>query len=413
MTDTPIYEQPRIPGVKYKPETRFRQETTVIDGRPSTRDVRYMVMVPQPPRDWYRLIMRGAIGLAVVVTSAATVGTTASVGGQLKELLHPAIAYGVGVVFTATWLVCLGLEWALMQTDPQRAKAPRVVGWIALVISMCAVFSYGYDHQEEVAGGVGACLDLLAKGLWALVFYAQSVPLRPGVEHWVREQQQEEAGQARLARQISRLQSERAYHQAVGGRAYEAAGAILTQAEPAPALPAPAPVVHAAPASQAAAPVPPAPPVPPVVPAPQPPVQPSGHTGHAAGQPSAPAAAQAPATPVSGQPTGQTSAQVGGPAPAAVPDPSGQGAGQTPPVSGQQQSPKLPANVTELFGATKIATIRNALAKDPDISDEDLAEIVRQAHGDAKNLLDNVRRQRQREENPQPRAKSRPRRKTS
>lgn len=406
MTDTPIYEQPRIPGVKYKPETRHYEETTVIDGKPSTRRVPYQVLVPQPPRDWYGLIIRGVTGLAVGITGLAVIGTTASVGGQLAEILHPVIAYGVGVVFTATWLACLGLEWAMCQTDPKRATPARVGGWIALVISMVAVFSYGHDHGQDIAGGVGACLDLLAKGLWALLIYAQNVPLGEGVTHWFSEQQQQAAAQSRLARQLSRLNSDRAYQQAVGGREYEAAGAIITTREPTPALPAPTPVVHPAPAAQAPAPVPAAPHVPPVVPAPQPPVPP------VSGQPSVPVAPQAPVPPVSGQPAGQTSAQAGGPTPAAVPDPSGQGAGQTPPPSGQQ-SPKLPANVTELFGATKIATIRNALAKDPDISDEDLADIVRQAHGDAKNLLDNVRRQRQREENPQPRAKTRTRRKTS
>lgn len=402
MTDTPpVYEQPRIPGVKYKPETRHYEETTVIDGRPSTRQVPYQVLVPQPPRDWYGLVIRGVTGLAVGITGLAVIGTTASVGGQLAEILHPVIAYGVGVVFTATWLACLGLEWAMCQTDPKRATPARVGGWIALLISMAAVFSYGHDHGQDVAGGVGACLDLLAKGLWALLIYAQNVPLGEGVTHWFSEQQQQAAAQSRLARQLARLNSFKAYQQAVGGREYEAAGAIITTRENAPALPAPAPVpapVEAPVVAPVAAPVPAAAPVP------QPPVQPSGQPGHGAGQAPAPAAAQAPVPPVSGQPAGQPSAQATAPDPTTVPDPSGQPGGQGPDTSGQQP-PKLPANVTELFGETRVATIRNALAKDPDISDETLTDLVRQAHGDSKNLADNVRRARQREENPQPRAR--------
>lgn len=350
VNDSPIYEQPRIPGVKYKPEPRFRQETTVIDGKASTRDVRYMVMVPQPPRDWYRLIIRGVTGLAIGITSLAAVGTTASVGGQLTEILHPVISYGVGLVFTATWLACLGLEWALSQTDPQRAVPPRIAGWVALLISMGAVFSYGYDHGQQVAGGVGACLDLLAKGLWALLIYAQSTPLSEGIAHWVRDQQQEAAGQARLARQISRLNSERAYQQAVGGTAFQAAGAIITQAEPAPALPAPAPV------APAAAPVPAAPPVPPVTPAPQPPVQPV-------------------------------------PVPAAVPVPA---PAAVPPVT----PPPAPPAVS-LVGGSIAATVRQALVDHPEWEEKanvaDLIKHVEGIHGADPKLIGTVPRTRDRD----------------
>lgn len=389
--------QPRIPGVRYKTETRYRQETTVIDGRTSTRNVPYQVDVPQPPRDWDRVIIRGVTGLAIGITGLAVIGTTASVGGQLSEILHPVISYGVGVVFTATWLACLGIEWVMSQTDPKRALPARVGGWIALVISMLAVFSYGHDHGQNIAGGVGACLDLLAKGLWALLIYAKDVPLGEGIAHWVRDQEQEAAGRARLSRRLTNLNRDEAYQRAVGGREYLAAGAIITHADPAPALPAPAPV---------AAPVPePVPAAAPVPAAPQPPVQPSGQPGHGAGQAPAAAAAQAPVPPVSGQPGGQTSAQATAPDPTTVPDPSGQPGGQGPDPSGQKPPAKLPANVTELFGDTRAATIRNALAKDPDISDEALTDLVRQAHGDSKNLADNVRRARQREENPPPRAR--------
>jgi hypothetical protein len=393
-------QQPRIPGVRYKAETRFRQETTVIDGRSSTRDVPYTVYVAQPPRDWDRVIIRGVTGLAIGITGLAVIGTTASVGGQLSEILHPVISYGVGVVFTATWMACLGLEWVLSQTDPKRAVPARVGGWIALAISMAAVFTYGHDHGQDLAGGVGACLDLLAKGLWALLIYAQDVPLRAGIANWVQDQAEEAAGQAKLARRIAALNRIAEQHRAVGGREYQAAGAIMTSAETTTALPAPTPVMQAA----APAPGPVIPdPVPPVLPVPQPPVQPAGQTGHSAGQAPAQTPAQTLVPPLSGQPSAQATA----PNPAAVPDPSGQDTD----TSGKRPSPKLPANVTELFGDSRAATIRNALNADPDISDAALTDLVRQAHGDSTNLADNVRRARQREENPKHRA--RPRRKSS
>jgi hypothetical protein len=43
------------------------------------------------------------------------------------------------------------------------------------------------------------------------------------------------------------------------------------------------------------------------------------------------------------------------------------------------------------------ATVRQAITDDPAISDEDLTDLVRDAHGDRPNLADTVRRTRARE----------------
>lgn len=393
MNDTSSYEsQPRVPGVRYVKETRFRQETTTIAGVSSTRSVPYEVDVPVPPKDWDEVILRGVTGLAVGITGLAVIGTTASVGGQLGEILHPVISYGVGVVFTATWLACLGLEW-VARTDPKRATPARIVGWITLVISMGAVFSYGYDHGQAIAGGVGACLDLLAKGLWALLIHTHRVPLSAGVSHWLHEQEEQVASRSLLSRRIARLNRNAAYQKAVGGREYQAAGAILTSSEPASALSAPDV------SGQASVPVSAPTPVPVV---PQPPVRPPS------GQPVQPVSVQAqapvpvvqqPTSPVSGHGVPVVSGQVQAPS-GVVPQAfitSGPGAGEmvfgTPPPGSEESGPNV-----ALFGASKAATIRNALEHDDSISNEALTDLVRAAHGDSKDLSETVRRTRIRQE---------------
>lgn len=366
MNDPTPQEQPRVPGVRYKPETRYRAETTVIDGKPSTRNVPYEVLVPQPPRDWDELILRGVTGLAVGITTLAVIGTTASVGGQLTEILHPVISYGVGVVFTATWLACLGLEW-VSRVDPQRARPARIGGWIALVISMLAVFSYGHDHGQDIAGGVGASIDLLAKGLWALLIHAHRVPLSEGIRHWLTDQEQEAAGTALLSGRLTRLNRREAYQRAVGGREYQAASAIVTTDE-SQALPAAQPVEYQP------APAPPPPVEAPSPPEQQPPTTPSGQ-----------------AAPASGQPAGQVSTPTSGPAP--VP-PVGPAGGQ-PPVS--------------LVGGSIAETVRLNLANHPEWKEDDhlddLVEAVRDVHGDDPKLKETVRRSRDRAKNPRPRKK--------
>ncbi|WTW95446.1 hypothetical protein OG216_19585 [Streptomycetaceae bacterium NBC_01309] len=228
-------QTPRIPGVKYRKVTRHRIETTVIDDIPSTRRVPYDDWEPVPPREWDELIVRGVTGVAIGTTVIAVVATTASVGGLLSKMVAAPIAYGTGVVFTATWMAALGLEW-VSRVNPQRARPARIIGWVALAISMAAVATYGRTLGQPWAGAFGACIDLLAKGLWALLIWHHAVPLDPGVAHWVTEQEQTLASRSMLAARLARLNRHAAYQRAVGGTEYQAAGAILgsarTQARP-------------------------------------------------------------------------------------------------------------------------------------------------------------------------------------
>ncbi|WP_327123714.1 hypothetical protein [Streptomyces sp. NBC_01727] len=223
-------EQPRIPGVKYRKITRHREETTVIDGVPSTRNVAYEAWEPVPPREWDEMILRGVTGLTIGVTVIAVVATTASVGGLLSKMVPEIVGYGMGFVVVAGWLSCLAWEW-LSRINPQAARPAQIAGWVALAISMGAVFTYGSTLNQPWAGGFGACIDLLSKGLWALLIRHHAVPLDEGVAHWVTQQEQKLASRELLSGRLLRLNRRAAYQRAVGGVEYQAAGAILASAQ--------------------------------------------------------------------------------------------------------------------------------------------------------------------------------------
>ncbi|MFD5570409.1 hypothetical protein [Streptomyces cadmiisoli] len=229
MTETPETEQTwQQPGVRRKKVRVQRPETTVIDGRPSTRMVTTEEWVALPPRDWDEIIRRGATGVAVVVTLLAAAGTTASVGGLLGRMLHPGVAYAVGAVFTSSWLVCLGIEH-IERVDATRAARARNAGWIMLLIGMGAVITYGHEMDQLPAGVVGSCLDLAAKGLWWLIMGLDRVQLNAGVAHWVAEQEQHMAGRFLLGTRLARL-NRRAVQMNGSGPEFQAAEAILAQA---------------------------------------------------------------------------------------------------------------------------------------------------------------------------------------
>ncbi|MGY5035113.1 hypothetical protein ACWC9U_30570 [Streptomyces sp. 900116325] len=246
-------DQPRIPGVRYRKVQRLRGETTVIDGVPSTRNVAYDGWEPVPPREWDEMILRGVTGLTIGITLIAVVATTASVGGLLSEMVPEPVAIGMGVVFVSSWVACVALDW-LNRVNPDQAQPARIAGWVALAISMGAVFTYGYTLNQPWAGAFGACIDLLSKGLWALLIRHHAVPLDEGVAHWVTQQEQKLASRELLSGRLLRLNRRAAYQRAVGGVEYQAAGAILASAQttslpPAEQAPEPAPSAPVPPAA--------------------------------------------------------------------------------------------------------------------------------------------------------------------
>ncbi|WP_051854713.1 hypothetical protein [Streptomyces sp. NRRL B-1347] len=373
-------QQPRIPGVKYRKARRERDETTVINGIPSTRKVPYDAWERVPPRDWDEVILRGVVTVTIGITVLAICATTGSIGGLLSRIIPAGLAYTVGVVFSLTWLSCMGVEW-LQRTNTRAARVPQVASWIALGIGMAAVGTYGYVLDQRAAGAVGACVDLLSKGLITLVMSLYRVELDEGVEQWVADREQEVTARARLATRLRRLNSQAAYTRAVGGVEYDAADAMLamvqqqqvTAPDPGPDGPSGQHPAASAPAA-GSAPVAPAPAPAPAAAAPQHApsmaVQPPTPAAPPSGQPSAPAVPPVPA------PTGGTGEQQGG----------------TPPVTP--------------IGEGIAGTVRRYLAEHPETFGKepltpeqllDMTDAVRQANGDRPTLTDTVRRTRDRE----------------
>ncbi|MDQ1018846.1 hypothetical protein [Streptomyces afghaniensis] len=369
MTDTPG-QQPRLPGVRYRKITLERDETTVIDGIPSTRKEPYTAWEPVPPRDWDDVILRGVTAVTLGITGLAVVATTASIGGLLARLIPAELAYAGGAVFTMAWLCCHAVEW-LQCRSGGKAWAARIAGWVALAISMGAVITYGHTLDQTAAGVIGGSIDLLSKGLLTLVMGLYQVQLDPGTAHWLKDQEQKLTGKAYLAVKLRRINRHAGYLRAVGGREMDVAETI-TQASPGPNAPMmlPAPVQQPAAAS---------------VPQPAPPLPP------------AESAAPAPA-PASGQPTAAPSPQ---PAPAApVPPAPPAGASATP--SGQNPAPfgqaaEPPAPQVAQLGPSIRQTVIAKLGEDESVSDEDLVAHVSSIHGDRPKLAETVARYRRQE----------------
>ncbi|MFD8774526.1 hypothetical protein [Streptomyces sp. NPDC059916] len=377
MPESPDAPQYQEPGVKYRRVKKSRPVITIIDGRESTHQETYYDNEPVPPVDWETVVLRGIVTLASFLTVAAFVGTSAAIGGLLSELLHPFIAYLVGLVFTASWLGCLGLEWLDGRIDPARARPARIAGWVTLGIGMGSVFVYGYSKGLPWVGAVGACIDLLSKGFWALLLRRSQVHLSKGVAHWVVAQEQEAAGIALVGQRLRRLYTGEAYRRAVGGGEYQAARSLMTApttALTAPAQPGQHPAASGTVSGQAPAePAPEPAPAAPTTPAPAHPGQPSGTAPPQASAPAAP-----PAPPVPGQGTGAS------------------GGGQDNGGNG----------VVRPINESIASTIRAALQVDPKISDADLVQEVIKIHGrpgserDLFRLEETVRRTRKRIENP-------------
>ncbi|MEV0016642.1 hypothetical protein [Streptomyces tendae] len=398
MTETPQTPPTWQPGMRRKRVRVERPETTVIDGRPSTRMVTTEEWVALPPRDWDEIIRRGATGVAVVVTLLAAAGTTASVGGLLGRMLHPGVAYAVGAVFTSSWLVCLGIEH-IERVDVDRAARARTAGWVMLLIGMGAVITYGHEMNQLPAGVVGSCLDLAAKGLWWLIMGLDRVQLNAGVAHWVAEQEQHMAGRFLLGTRLARL-NRRAVQMRASGPEFQAAEAILAQAANQVQLTAAdtsgqaAPVSAPAPAAAQATvsgPVPdpsgPAPSTP--TPPPAPPTPPTAPVP----PPASPAPTTPPATPAGTGASGSSEQQ-------AEPEPKHDGDQEQ---VGEQDKTGAPPNLQPVGPLSIAAAVRQARAEDPDQTDAQMVARVLMLRGgndggDRAKFTDTVGRTRRRQE---------------
>ncbi|MEU1815186.1 hypothetical protein ABZ543_08305 [Streptomyces roseifaciens] len=381
-----VEQEPRIPGVRYEKTRRYRQETTVVDGQAETENVPYDVWVPAPPRDWDQIVLRAVTGVAIGVTVLAVAGTAAGVGGLLSILVTGWIAYSVALVFDASWLCCIAVEW-LERFDPPRARGAQIAGWVCLAISMTMTIAFGKHYHQLAAGIAAASVSLLAKGLWWLVLRHYAVPLSPGIRFWLRRRRERIAATMAVSGEVRRLKAQDAYVRAAFGPdavSVEAITAAGTAAPPAGQLSGPAPDTIAPAPAPAPAPVPPAAPR---VPAPVPPAPPRAPRGPAPQVP-----ARAPKVPAPPAPAPQAPApapeQELEPGPEAETDPEAGGQG----AADEEEVPQVRDMAAPSMTGTMTGTIREALRDDPEIGDTDLIALVRAVHGDRRNLDDNVLR---------------------
>ncbi|MEU9033806.1 hypothetical protein AB0D45_02660 [Streptomyces sp. NPDC048352] len=381
---TPDHEQqPRIPGRRYCEVTRYRTETTTINGISATEEVPYTTWEPVPPRDWDGMVIRGVTAGAVGVTLLATTSTAAAIGGLLDKTVPAPVAYAAAVVFTVPWLACQGVEYVLRR-EPDRARKARIAGWVLLIISMATVVAYGVDKGEPIAGAAGAAVDLMSKGMWVLVLSLHAVPLSRGVANWLRQRKEKLTAEAVVAADIRRQDQFEAYMRAVFPN-YETVQAITTVAEQ-PALQSGTPVQTVVSGQAPSASVSGHASVPAPVPAAAPTPQPAPIA-----QPTAPATAAAP-VPVSAPSvppvppaTTQGDEQQ---APADTPVP------PTPPTDPTTGTARPPLRA--VGAPTKSDTIRAALAANSSISDAALIQRVNEVHGEDSKNLDTVPRTRRR-----------------
>jgi hypothetical protein len=139
---------------------------------------------PRPPLTPDEIILRVvAAGTGIVVTGAL-IWSTVSVGAMLATLAPAWAAYMIAAVFDLGWIIAMGIEYVL-RFEPHRQKIPKAAGWIALAISMSAIFTHGALHHARWIGFFGALISALAKGMWWLLMFATTRRLDRDTQAWL------------------------------------------------------------------------------------------------------------------------------------------------------------------------------------------------------------------------------------
>ncbi|MFF8953867.1 protein transporter Sec31 [Streptomyces sp. NPDC014940] len=173
---------------------RTRLVPHTVDGHTEMVLDREKIEVPAPPRDWDHIVRTGVTVGAILLVTVSLVWTTTSIGGLLAMSVVAVVAYGAGVAFDASWIMCMGVEW-LLRYDPARAAAAQKAGRFALAVSMGAVFAHGYLNGQLVVGVVGALVSALAKGGWTIAMRVHARPLDPRTQQWVAKRRADVDGQ--------------------------------------------------------------------------------------------------------------------------------------------------------------------------------------------------------------------------
>ncbi|MDX3345946.1 hypothetical protein PV387_36295 [Streptomyces sp. ME02-6987-2C] len=256
MTETPD-QQPRIPGVRYKTETRTRQVPSQVFGDEVMDEEQYTVDVPVPPRDWDRAAMLFLLAVAFGGTAVAVVWSTASISKLLLLLgTQPEIAIAAASSFELLWIVCLVAEH-LLRGQPDRARPLKKAGWIAVWFVVGAVVAQGVHAHEVAAGIFGGMVSLMAKGAWWVVFWVRQPKLRRPIAVWLQRKMEDTAAAEALLAFKQRIGDRQAYAALVYGEdEFAAAQDAVRASGRVQGIPA-APARQPAPVAQSAPPVPP------------------------------------------------------------------------------------------------------------------------------------------------------------
>lgn len=194
---------------------------------------------PRIPRDWDQIALRAALAVAGVLTIAAIVWSTVSIGA----LLGGAPGYIAATVFDASWGVSLLMEW-LARYRPEKRRKAQKIGWVLLAISMAAIAAHGWNSGSVALAAIGAAVSLIAKLMWHMVMGHVHRDLRPETVAWVSAEEEEAHAMlatATVGRKAEKARAEAAAHRLAmehlygGGAAYtveqEHAAPAVTEVE--------------------------------------------------------------------------------------------------------------------------------------------------------------------------------------
>lgn len=230
----------RIPGVRYRRRRNAIQRPVTRDGR--THWVAADAWEPRPPLDVDLIVRRAVLVLALILVTGVVVWSTVSITQLLSTRAPTWAALCAAAVYDTAWIICLALEW-LARYDRQRARAPRIVGWIALAVAMVAIWaSHTTGGGDWHLGAVGAAASGLAKICWALLLRHYTHRLDADTRAWVEAERGDLAGQqvvGSLRRDVARSNAHMTAQLAALGLSPETpAQAVLPTLAQAPALPA-------------------------------------------------------------------------------------------------------------------------------------------------------------------------------
>lgn len=372
MTEIPDHQpQPRVPGVRYRTETRYRPVTTWVFGEEQTDYEPYEVDVPLPPRDWDRVLWQFLLAVAVGSTCVAVVWSTVAISGLLDEFVTtPGVPIAAASLFELLWLVCLVAEW-LMRRRPERARPLRIAGWIAVWFVVAAVVTEGAYEGYVAAGIVGGAVSLMAKGSWWVIFRIRNVELRRPIAAWLHRQLEDMSASEALLEARGQMGGRQAYAEAIYGPDQVRAARATVEAANRLVLDPPGPRPDGS--GQPSVPV--------QQPAPTRVVQPTP-------APSGPAPQPTPATTQPAAPPADPAAPAGTSA-----DPSGTASGEHPDAPGPE-APRPEAGPSPVLPmAPSIRQIvAKALDEDVQMPFEDLLKKVQDVHGDRPKLAGTVER---------------------